>query len=113
MIMNSKKYEEKHLVILIATFILSFFFGAFTFFLIDKNKPINPDRILNHVKKEFRAEGPIEGSWIEMTKVPWSKHSYRAEVYYGGLSRFENGTRQQYEFIADAHTGSIIDLYKI
>ena len=111
--MNLKKYEEKNLVIFIVTFLFSFLFGALTFFLIDKNKPINPDRILNHVKREFRADGPIEGSWIEMTKVPWSKHSYSAEVYYGGLSRFENGLRQQYEFIADAHTGSIIDLYKI
>lgn len=111
--MDLKKYEEKNIIIFTLTFLFSFFLGAFTFFLIDKNKPIHPDRILKQVKKEFRADGSIEGTWIEMTKVPWSKHSYSTEVYYGGLSRFENGVRQQYEFIADAYTGSLIDLYKI
>lgn len=111
--MDIKKYEDKFLPFFITSLVLSFLFGALTFFLIDKNKPMNPDRILNNVKREFRKEGPIAGSWIEMTKVPWSKHSYHADVYYGGLSRSEDGVSQQYEFIADAYTGSLIDLYKI
>lgn len=111
--MDVKKYEDKFLPFFVTSLVLSFLFGALTFFLIDKNKPMNPDRILNNVKREFRKEGPLEGSWIEMTKVPWSKHSYHAEVYYGGLSRLEDGVNQHYEFIADAHTGSLIDLYKI
>lgn len=111
--MNSKQPNQNISPFVITSLILSFLLGAFTFFLVDKNKLINPDHVLNNVKKEFRTDGPIEGSWIEMTKVPWSKYSYNAEVYYGGLSRFENGERQHYEFIADAHTGSIIDIYKI
>ncbi len=111
--MELKKENKKYLPFIVTSLLISFLFGAFTFFLVDRNKPINADRILNHVKKEFREEGPIEGSWIEMTKVPWSKHSYETDVYYGGLSRFENGQLAQYEFIADAYTGSIMDIYKI
>lgn len=111
--MNPKKQSRDLTPFLITSMIFSFLLGALTFFLIDKNTDIHPDRILNNVKREFRKDGPIEGSWIEMNKVPWSRYSYHTEVYYGGLSRFENGERKQLEFIADAQTGSIIDLYEI
>lgn len=83
------------------------------FFIIDKKVPINADRILDHVKNQFKEDGPIEGSWIEMTKVPWKKYAYDTDVYYGGVSRFEEGRIVQYEFIADAYTGTIMDIYKI
>jgi predicted small secreted protein len=35
------------------------------------------------------------------------------DVYYGGISRKEDGVLVQYEFIADAYTGTILDLYKL
>lgn len=93
--------------------ILSFVVGFFAHRAIDKRKPINADRILDRVKAQFKEDGPIEGSWIEMTKVPWKKYSYDTKVYYGGISRHEEGKIAQYEFVADAYTGSIMDLYKI
>ena len=58
-------------------------------------------------------EGPIEGSWIELKRVPLRKFAFKTEVYYGGVSRIEEDQLMQYEFIADAHTGSILDLYRI
>lgn len=111
--MNFRKRKDKCVPLMVAGFLVSFFFGAFTFFLIDKKAPINADKILDNVKKQFKEEGPIEGSWIEMTKVPWAKYAYNTKVYYGGLSRFEEGKISQYEFIADAYTGSVMDIYKI
>ena len=48
-----------------------------------------------------------------MTKVPWEKYNYQTKVYYGGISRFEEGKITQYEFIADAYTGSVMDIYKV
>lgn len=97
----------------IIALVVSFMVGVLAFFIVDKKVPINADRILDNVKKQFREDGPIEGSWIEMTKVPWKKYSYDTKVYYGGISRFEDGRIVQYEFIADAYTGSVMDIYKI
>lgn len=111
--MNFRNNKDKCLVLVIIGLLFSFIAGAFTFFLVDKKTPINADKILENVKKQFKEDGPIEGSWIEMTKVPWSKHSYHTKVYYGGLSRYEDGQVTQYEFIADAYTGSVMDIYKI
>jgi|SRR5690625_106947 len=93
--------------------LLTFLAGIFAFFMVDKKVPVSADRILDNVKKQFKEEGPIEGSWIEMTKVPWKKYSYQTKVYYGGISRFEKGQIMQYEFIADAYTGSVMDIYRV
>ena len=80
---------------------------------MDRNTPVSADRILNNVKDQFKEDSPIEGSWIEMTKVPWKKYSYDTKVYYGGISRMENGKVAQYEFVADAYTGALMDIYEV
>lgn len=87
--------------------------GWFAHHYVKENKPFHGDDILNKVKKIFLEEGPIEGSWIELTKVPLRKFAYKTDVYYGGISRMEEGDLVQYEFIADAYTGSIMDIYRI
>ncbi|WP_413509589.1 hypothetical protein [Carnobacterium maltaromaticum] len=81
--------------------------------LVQKKKVIHGDEILDTVKNLFLEEGPIEGSWIELKRVPLRKFAFKTEVYYGGVSRIEEDQLMQYEFIADAHTGSILDLYRI
>ena len=75
--------------------------------------PMSGDTILERVKKAFLEEGPIEGSWIELTKVPLTKFALKTDVYYGGVSRLEENQLVQYEFIADAYTGSILDIYRL
>ena len=80
---------------------------------VTKKRPIHGDEILNQMKDLFLQEGPIEGSWIELTKVPLRKFAYKTDVYYGGVSRMEAGELVQYEFIADAYTGTIMDVYRV
>lgn len=80
---------------------------------IAEEQALDPDHILDYVKKQFLKEGPIEGSWIEMTQSPSKKVAIETDVYYGGISRYEEDQLVQYEFIADAYTGSILDVYKI
>lgn len=80
---------------------------------VRKNKPLNGDNILKRVKKAFLEEGPIEGSWIELTKVPMQKFALKTKVYYGGISRMEENVLIQYEFLADAYTGTILDIYRL
>lgn len=94
-------------------FLISLFLGILLHSQISKRRTLNADDILEKVKEQFRTEGPLDGSWIELTKVPWKKFAYETDVYYGGISRFEESDLVQYEFIADAYSGSLIDLYRV
>ncbi|ALV23008.1 MAG: PepSY domain-containing protein [Carnobacterium sp.] len=87
--------------------------GYFLSHYLQKNKAIHGDDILTNVKNLFLKEGPIEGSWIELKKVPLQKFALKTDVYYGGVSRMEEDHLVQYEFIADAYSGSILDIYRI
>lgn len=111
--MNNQKNDDGLFLYTILGLVIAFFMGFFTFFLVDQKKPMHADKILTRVKEQFREEGSIEGSWIEMTKVPWKKYSYETKVYYGGISRLEDGQVVQYEFVADAYTGTLMDIYKV
>jgi len=111
--MTQKSYSGEDLAYLSGAAVLAFILGMLTFSFYKKNKTLNADGILKSIKKEFLKEGPIDGSWIELTKVPWKKFTYETDVYYGGVSRYEENLLVQYEFIADAYTGSIIDLYRV
>lgn len=84
-----------------------------TALIYEHKKAVNGDDILENVKKMFLAEGPIEGSWIELHPVPLTRFSSETDVYYGGISRKEDDKLVQYEFIADAYTGTILDIYKL
>lgn len=94
-------------------FIFSLLLGLLVHSQVAKRKTLKADDILERVKSQFRQEGPIDGSWVELTKVPWKKFAYETDVYYGGISRIEENDLVQYEFIADAHTGSLIDIYRV
>ncbi|WP_412988284.1 PepSY domain-containing protein [Pediococcus siamensis] len=74
---------------------------------------ISANTILEKVRKAFLKEGPIEGSWIEMKQVPLQKFAVKTTVYYGGITRYEDGNLIQYEFLADAKTGTVIDIYRL
>lgn len=111
--MNNRNDKQSLLPVVIIGAVLSFLIGFYTYFLVDQKTPVNADKILNRVKMQFKEDGPIEGSWIEMTKVPWKKYSYETKVYYGGISRLEDGQVAQYEFVADAYTGTLMDVYRV
>lgn len=104
---------ELEVVFGVLGFILSLLLGVLIHSQVSKRQTLDADDILEDVKKQFRSEGPIDGSWIELTKVPWKKFAYETDVYYGGVSRVEENDLVQYEFIADAYTGSVIDLYRV
>ncbi|WP_080146123.1 hypothetical protein [Marinilactibacillus piezotolerans] len=109
------KFTQKQTTYLLGAigFIVSFLLGFLLYPKVSKKQTIHADTILEQVKDQFREEGPIDGSWIELTKVPWKKFAYSTDVYYGGISRLEENVLVQYEFIADAYTGSLIDLYRV
>lgn len=79
------------------------------------NKEVNrsPEKVLEYVKNQFKQHGNISGSWIHMETEPYEKEQIRYTVYKGGISKHQNGEQKQYEFIADAGTGTIIDIYPL
>lgn len=77
------------------------------------NRHVPADTVLNELKEAFKQEGPIDGSWIVMKTEPFTKHKLPMEVYRGGISRVQNGELEQFEFAADARTGSIVELSKV
>ncbi|HZG71368.1 MAG TPA: hypothetical protein VEY51_07490 [Chondromyces sp.] len=74
---------------------------------------ITAERALRLVKDSFKEEGPIDGSWIHMVPEKYEKTGLSKMVYKGGISRSQASGLEQYEFIADARTGTIMDVYRI
>ncbi|MDR7000517.1 PepSY domain-containing protein [Neobacillus niacini] len=81
--------------------------------IISKKLTVSPEKVLENVKKQFKQNGAISGSWIHMEAVPYLKQQLHYQVYKGGISKNNEGTIEQYEFIADAATGTIIDVYSL
>lgn len=81
--------------------------------VITQKKNVSPEKVLEHVKNEFKQHGAISGSWIHMEVQPYEKGVFQYHVYKGGISKQENGANQQYEFIADARTGTILEFQSL
>lgn len=81
---------------------------------IDRVNPnIAADSVLKNIKESFNEEGPIDGSWIVMKTEPFKNDVISMEVYRGGISRIMNGELEQFEFAADAKTGTVVELSKV
>lgn len=81
--------------------------------LTDQNKMASPEKILSTIKSTLGQDGEtIRGSWIMMKPEKYTKNELDYDVYKGGLTKQEGIDSTQYEFIADATTGTIIDFYE-
>ncbi|WML54370.1 PepSY domain-containing protein [Neobacillus sp. PS3-12] len=81
--------------------------------MISKKVNRSAEKVLDDVKNQFKQHGNISGSWIHMEAELYEKEQISYKVYKGGVSKHENGEQKQFEFIADASTGTIIDIYPI
>lgn len=77
---------------------------------IDQYKQITPDEALENAKQKFLKQGPVNGSWIYMNPETIEKNGLTYNVYRGGITRTIDGETKQYEFFADADTGTVIDV---
>ncbi|MBS4208634.1 hypothetical protein [Bacillus sp. FJAT-50079] len=75
--------------------------------------PISAESVLTNVKNAFRKDGRIDGSWMQMTPEDYQHYAIKTKVYRGGITRNKDGIREQFEFIADVYTGTVIDIYPI
>ncbi|MDH6364247.1 putative small secreted protein [Enterococcus sp. PF1-24] len=84
--------------------------GAASALWYRKHKTLSADNVLKNIKEAFLAEGPVEGSWISFEKQPLRKFAIRSKSYSGGITRIEDGELITYEFLADAYTGTVLDI---
>ncbi len=63
-----------------------------------------------HRKKVLSADQVLENIKSSFLKEPIRKFAVRSSAYRGGLSRIEDGETVYYEFLADAHTGTVLEI---
>ena len=73
--------------------------------LLRKSLPendVSPEKVLEQVKRQFKQNGPISGSWIHMEAESMKNSQFNYRVYKGGISKNNNGKMSNMNFIADA-----------
>lgn len=98
--------------------LIGFATGAAVAFLVkeayDRKEKLYPaDDVLKQVKSAFKEEGPIDGSWIFMKTEPYQQHAITTEVYKGGITRHKDDELEQFEFLADAYSGAVLEVSKV
>ncbi len=87
--------------------------GYFANEALKKNSLASGEKVLQTVKAAFKDAGSIEGSWIKFRPEEYEKYAVKTKVYRGGITTKEDGETKQYEFLADANTGTVIDVYPV
>lgn len=110
--MNKDNYKYQTLIGL-GLFTLGMLTGYASKKYLVENVPLEADSILTNVKKAFNKSGNIEGAWIELTAIPYQLADYQTKIFKGGISRIEANELVQYTFIADAYSGSLINVKRL
>lgn len=80
----------------------------------EKVSPFIPaGQVLDNIKKEFKKDAPIDGSWIFMKTDNFTNGFMTIPVYRGGISRMHEGEMQTFEFAADARSGVVVELTEV
>jgi predicted small secreted protein len=87
--------------------------GIFSTLWMKNKQSLRADDVLEQIKGAFLEEGPIEGSWINFEKQPLRKFAVTSQGYTGGITRTEDGQLITYEFLADAKTGTVLDIKRL
>lgn len=68
------------------------------------------DQILADLKQQFKKDGHIEGSWIFM-KPEYFQNGYTSiPAYRGGITQIIDGESKNFEFVADAYQGILLEV---
>ncbi|WP_019243915.1 MULTISPECIES: PepSY domain-containing protein [Bacillus] len=77
---------------------------------VEKYAQQSPDEILSKVKNAMKQEGKIIGSWILMKPEKYVKSGLEYDVFKGGLTKITDDEQKQLSFVADASTGTVIEI---
>ncbi|MBM7644869.1 putative small secreted protein [Scopulibacillus daqui] len=71
---------------------------------------LSPEQVMQLVKKTAKKALDIDGAWIYLSPENYQQNGLTYKVYKGGLTAKNNENLEHYDFIADASTGTILDL---
>ncbi|AVP37331.1 hypothetical protein DOS70_06065 [Staphylococcus felis] len=82
------------------------------FYVLNMNKThyYPAEKIIKSVRSYFKD---VSGSYILYEPTTYRKFGIEYEVYKGGISAERNGKVYNYEFIADAYNGQVMDIFEI
>ncbi|MGC4376053.1 PepSY domain-containing protein [Fictibacillus sp. Mic-4] len=87
---------------------------AIGYTIAQKNRElISPERALKRLKESAQKKFTVTGSWIHVKPESIERFKLPYTVYRGGISTLENNRLNQYEFLIDAKSGSILELSAI
>ena len=70
-------------------------------------------KVLENVKRAFKKQGHVEGSWIKLSQKTMKNMLLKRKCTAVESHATHDGEAKQYEFLADAYTGSILDVYVV
>ncbi|WP_010630464.1 hypothetical protein [Sporolactobacillus vineae] len=76
----------------------------------NKKRPLTPEKVLELVKKSLQNKLPVNGVWIFLSPHEVIRNDLKTYAYQGGLTVKKGEGVKHYDFVADAETGSLIDL---
>lgn len=75
-----------------------------------QQEKVSPEKILKTVKQQLQEKYTITGSWIHMIPENYEKNEINYTVYRGGITTTNQDEVIQFDFVADAKTGTILEL---
>jgi predicted small secreted protein len=85
---------------------------AFQSYLKD-SKLYSSEEVLKRVKEAIKKDGKIIGSWIVTKPETIDRHSVSYQVYRGGITKLTEEKQINVEFLADAKSGTILEIEKL
>ncbi|MDD9149486.1 MULTISPECIES: hypothetical protein [unclassified Sporolactobacillus] len=73
---------------------------------------LSSEKVLHLVRKAAKESLSVDGAWIYLSPQTLTRDALTSRVYRGGLTVAEEKTVGHYDFLADAHTGTLLELKK-
>ncbi|GGH88150.1 putative small secreted protein [Pullulanibacillus pueri] len=96
--------------IMIITAVSAGFIGGFLVKKGLERQALSPEKVLSKVKAAAKETIDIDGAWIFLEKEPWMNGKILYDVFKGGLTEVVDDEVTHYDFIADAGTGTLLQL---
>ncbi|NCU18951.1 PepSY domain-containing protein [Pallidibacillus pasinlerensis] len=80
---------------------------------LKNNQFLSSEDVIKKVKDALKTDGRISGSWIMTKPETLERNMITYHVYRGGITKLTDTEQINMEFLADAKTGTILEVEKI
>lgn len=102
--------SRRKILLLLVLPITALLSGVIVYLTILSTKKYSPFKLIEEVKSYFMN---VTGSYIVSEPQPFEQDGIQYEVYRGGVTTENHGKVSNYEFIADASNGKIINIKEV